>query len=141
MEARDDRLSLRCEEVVLPLCMCMVRRASSRRPSRAEDNLSTFEWSARTRSYNYTCWLSGVARLLASRKPLTGYCSFMMGWGSTCTSALRYKQLLVCPDSMKRDTVASNSVDDEKVCPEMTLGKASPIGAAFAEAVFSKCFR
>jgi hypothetical protein len=65
----------------------------------------------------------------------------MMGWGSTCTSALRYKQLLVCSDSMKRDTVTSNSVDDEKVCPEMTLGKASPIGTAFAEAVLSKCLR
>jgi hypothetical protein len=42
---------------------------------------------------------------------------------------------------MKRDTVASNSVDDEKICPEVTLGKASSIGTAFAKAVLSKCLR
>jgi hypothetical protein len=42
---------------------------------------------------------------------------------------------------MKGDTVATNSVNEKEVCPEMTLGKTSPIGAAFAEAVLSKSLR
>jgi hypothetical protein len=60
---------------------------------------------------------------------------------STYTRGLRDKQLLVCPDSMKGDIVDTHPVDEQKVCSEMTLGKASPIGTAFAEEGLSKCLR
>jgi hypothetical protein len=66
----------------------------------------------------------------------------MTALGSRCTSGLGGgEQLFVRPNSMKGHSFATNPIDNKKVCPEMTLGKASPIGAAFAEEVLSKCLR